>query len=79
MAPAGGDSRDWKITARRQDRCFSEAVGAEHPGILYMEYPVYPKTFRMMVLASYQCGYQQLKNGCGRRHSQRNSMSCALI
>jgi squalene-hopene/tetraprenyl-beta-curcumene cyclase len=28
-------------------------VGTGHPGILYMEYPVYPKTFPMMALASY--------------------------
>jgi squalene-hopene/tetraprenyl-beta-curcumene cyclase len=28
-------------------------VGTGHPGILYMEYPAYPKTFPVMALASY--------------------------
>ena len=28
-------------------------VGTGHPGILYMEYPVYPKTFPVMALAKY--------------------------
>jgi squalene-hopene/tetraprenyl-beta-curcumene cyclase len=28
-------------------------VGTGHPGILYMEYPVYPMTFPVMALASY--------------------------
>ena len=28
-------------------------VGTGHPGILYMEYPVYPKTFPVMALANY--------------------------
>jgi squalene-hopene/tetraprenyl-beta-curcumene cyclase len=28
-------------------------VGTGHPGILYMEYPVYPKVFPLMALASY--------------------------
>jgi squalene-hopene/tetraprenyl-beta-curcumene cyclase len=28
-------------------------VGTGHPGLLYMEYPVYPKTFPVMALANY--------------------------
>jgi squalene-hopene/tetraprenyl-beta-curcumene cyclase len=28
-------------------------VGTGHPGILYMEYPAYPKTFPVMALANY--------------------------
>ena len=28
-------------------------VGTGHPGILYVEYPVYPKVFPVMALASY--------------------------
>jgi squalene-hopene/tetraprenyl-beta-curcumene cyclase len=28
-------------------------VGTGHPGILYMEYPVYPKVFPVMALANY--------------------------
>ena len=39
------DSGSWKD---------SSVVGTGHPGLLYMEYPVYPKTFPIMALASYQ-------------------------
>jgi len=28
-------------------------VGTGHPGILYMEYPAYPKTFPVMALANF--------------------------
>jgi squalene cyclase len=28
-------------------------VGTGHPGILYVEYPVYPKVFPVMALANY--------------------------
>jgi squalene cyclase len=28
-------------------------VGTGHPGILYVEYPVYPQVFPVMALASY--------------------------
>jgi len=28
-------------------------VGTGHPGILYVEYPVYPHVFPMMALADY--------------------------
>ena len=38
------DSNSW------QD---DSVVGTGHPGILYVEYPVYPHTFPMMALASY--------------------------
>jgi squalene-hopene/tetraprenyl-beta-curcumene cyclase len=31
----------------------ASVVGTGHPGILYMEYPVYPKTFPVMALAKY--------------------------
>jgi len=49
-------------------------VGTGHPGILYMEYPAYPKTFPVMALANYlnpraangmeaHCNRRDLKSG----------------
>jgi squalene-hopene/tetraprenyl-beta-curcumene cyclase len=33
--------------------CDGSVVGTGHPGILYMEYPVYPRTFPLMALTDY--------------------------
>jgi hypothetical protein len=36
-----------------ESRRDGSVVGTGHPGILYMEYPVYPKVFPVMALANY--------------------------
>jgi squalene-hopene/tetraprenyl-beta-curcumene cyclase len=33
--------------------CDDSVVGTGHPGILYVEYPVYPKVFPVMALSAY--------------------------
>jgi squalene-hopene/tetraprenyl-beta-curcumene cyclase len=38
------DSESWRD---------GSVVGTGHPGILYVEYPVYPKVFPVMALANY--------------------------
>ena len=44
LLEARSDSESWRD---------GSVVGTGHPGILYMEYPVYPKVFPVMALANY--------------------------
>lgn len=43
------------LESRDAAQCWRDdsVVGTGHPGILYVEYPVYPKTFPVMALANY--------------------------
>lgn len=59
MGLRGADAVPKAVNYLLETRCESESwqdgsvVGTGHPGILYVEYPVYPKVFPVMALASY--------------------------
>ncbi len=59
MGLRGADAVPKAVSYLLENRCGSESwrdgsvVGTGHPGILYVEYPVYPKVFPVMALASY--------------------------
>ena len=44
LLETGSESESWRD---------GSVVGTGHPGILYVEYPVYPKVFPVMALANY--------------------------